>query len=89
MSNSVKVESERDANQTLKFSFNDIDKSLTTTGFLTGLVGRKITQAISTTSAANDTATFTYSESGTTLFAVKVIYTDSTWATMISAERIS
>lgn len=89
MSNSVKAESERDANQTLKFSFNDIDKSLTTNGFLAGLVGRKVVQAISTTTAANDTLTYTFSESGTTLYAIKVIFTDSTYATMISAERIS
>ena len=89
MSNTSKILSVRDPGQTLQSSYNDVDASLTTTGFLTGKVGHKITQTISTTTVSNDTLTFQYSDSGTNLYAIKVIYTDNTYATMISAERIS
>lgn len=89
MSNTSKPLSERDANQTLMAAFNESDHSITTAGFLVGRVGHKITMAISTTSAANDTQTYTFLDNGTTLYALKLIYTDSTYATLVSAERIS
>ena len=89
MSHTVKNLSERDARQTLQLSFNDVDASLTTNGFLVGKVGRKVTLAISTTTVANDTQTFTFLEDGVTLYSLKIIYTDNTYATMLSAERIS
>jgi len=78
-----------DQNQVLKHTYNAVDASLTTAGFLTGKVGRKIVQAISTTSVLNDTITFTYAEGATTLYQIRVIYTDDTYATMISSERIA
>lgn len=87
MAHTVKRLSERDGNQTLQGAFNDVDDSLTTNGYLVGKVGRKIVQAISTTNTAGDTATFTFSEDGITLYTLVIIYTDSTQAVMISAER--
>jgi len=89
MANTTKNFSERDANQTLQHSYNDIDGSLTTAGFLTGKVGRRVTPTISTTSIANDTITYTYSESGSTLYAIKSVYTDGTRTDLVFAERIS
>lgn len=89
MSNTTKGFTDRDANQVQQLVFNDVDASLTTGGFLTGKVGRKIVQTISTTSSPNDTLTFTFSENGIQLYQFKVIYTDSSYSTMISAERIS
>jgi hypothetical protein len=89
MSQTQKSFTERDANQTLQLSFNDVDASITTAGFLTGKIGRKVTQDISTTSSTDDTLTFTFLENGSTLYAIKVIYTDNTYATFVSAERIS
>lgn len=89
MSETSKSLGQYDMPVSIRAVYNNVDASLTTAGFLTGLIGRKVTQAISTTSTSNDTLTFTYSESGTTLYAIKVIYTDSTYATFISAERIS
>jgi hypothetical protein len=89
VSNTTKGLSERDFQQTLKHSYNDIDGSLTTAGFLTGKVGRKVTQTISTTTVSNDTLTFTFSESGIDLYAIKVIYSDATYTTLLSAERTS
>lgn len=89
MSNTIKRLSERDANQTLQGSFNDVDMSLTTNGFLVGKVGRKVSAIISTTSVANDTITYTFSEDGTNLYAYEIIYTDGTRSVLVSAERIS
>lgn len=89
MSNTTKGMSERDANQTLQLSYNEVDASLAIAGFLTGKIGRKVVQTVSTTSVSNDTATFAFSESGTALYSIKIIYSDSTFATMLSAERIS
>lgn len=90
MSNkTVKPTSDRDYQQTLKLSFNDVDDSLTTNGFLIGKVGRKVTATISTTTIPNDTMTYAFSEDGTALYSYKIIYTDGTRATLMSAERIS
>lgn len=87
MANTKKQLSERDANQTLKHSYNDVDGSLTTNGFLVGKVGRKIVQTITTTNVANDTAILDFFEDGVLLYQYKIIYTDGTQATLISAER--
>lgn len=89
MANTQKRLSERDGNQVLQASANDVDGSITTSGFLTGKVGRKVVQTISTTTVPNDTVTFDFQESGTSLYQLKLIYTDSTQAVMLSAERIS
>jgi len=89
MSHTDKPLSNYDHQQTLRGSFNDVDSSITTGSYLTGVVGRKITQTISTTTVTNDTLTFTYTESAIQLYQIQVIYTDATYATMISAERIS
>ena len=90
MSNSTtKNLSQRDGTQTNQIAFNDVDGSFTTNGFLVGLVGRKIVQTISTTNVSGDTVTFYFSENGTPLYALKLIYTDNTQSILISAERIS
>jgi hypothetical protein len=89
MSDSIKTMSDRDASQVQKFVFNDVDKSLTTNGFLVGLVGRKIVQTISTTTVLNDTITFDFQELGISLYQLQVIYTDAAYTTMLSAERIA
>lgn len=68
---------------------SEIDNSLITNGFLVAKVGRKVESVISTTSVSDDTNTLTFSENGTTLYVIKVIYTDDTQSVMISAERIA
>ena len=78
-----------DYEQTLQSSYNDVNATLSVDGFLTGKVGRKVELAISTTTIANDTETYSFSENGTALYALRIIYTDGTRAQMISAERIS
>ena len=86
MSHTVKPFSDLDQNQMFKKSYSDAG-TFAIDGFLSGLVGRKVVQSTSTTTVPNDSITFTFSESGVTLFVLKVIYTDATYATMISAER--
>jgi hypothetical protein len=70
-------------------SFNNVDKSLSTSGFLIAKSGRKITQTISTTNVSNDTLLFDHLEDGVSLYVLKVIYTDGTRTELLSAERIS
>lgn len=84
-----KAPSDLDSSQTLQGAFNDVDSTLSTNGFLVGKVGRKIIVTISTTSIANDTETYAFSENGTALYSLKLIYTDGSRATLLSAERIS
>lgn len=89
MSDTLKPLSTRDSEQTLKHAYNSVDGSLTTNGFLTGLVGRKITLVNDTTTILNDTLLITFSESGTNLYTLKLIFTDGSQSTLMSAERIS
>lgn len=85
----VKAPSDLDSTQNIQRSYNDVNATLSVDGFLTGLVGRKVVLTISTTTIANDTETYAFSENGVALYSIKIIYTDGTRATMISAERIA
>lgn len=87
MAESSKPMSDRDAAQATQFAFNDVDKSVTTNGFLVGKVGHKIVQSITTTTVANDTLIFSYYDNATLLYTYTIIYTDASYSTMISAER--
>lgn len=80
--------SDVDANQALQQSFNQVDASLTTNGFLIGKVGNKITQTISTTTVSNDTSTFNfYCDLTTLLYTYVLVFTDGTQSVLISATR--
>jgi ABC-type amino acid transport substrate-binding protein len=78
-----------DGAQALKGSFNDVNYTLTVDGFLTGLVGRRVDLAITTTTIADDTENYTFSENfgALVLYVYKVVYTDGTRATLLYAER--
>jgi hypothetical protein len=89
MSITQKPLSHLDYEQTMQSSYNDVNATLSVDGFLTGKVGRKVELAISTTTIVDDTETYSFSENGTALYALKIIYTDGSRALMISAERIS
>jgi hypothetical protein len=89
MARTSKGYSNKDSNQVLKASSIDEDGTLSVNGFLAGLVGRKVALALSTTTTLNDTETYTFSESGTTLYQIKIIYTTGSRDLMLSAERIS
>lgn len=90
MSNiSSKPMSNQDPGETQQYTFNDVDRTTTVNGFLVGLIGRRIDLAISTTTIANDTETYSFSENGNALYALKIVYTDGTRTTMLFAQRIS
>ena len=88
MSITQKPLSHLDYEQTLQSSYNDVNATLGVDGFLTGKVGRKIELLISTTTIANDTETYTFSESGTQLYKLRLIYTDGSRGQLISVENI-
>lgn len=79
--------SQKDADQTTREAYNDVDASTTVNGFLVALVGRKVTQTIATTNVANDTAIFAFSENGTALYTITIVYTDATQSLMLTATR--
>jgi hypothetical protein len=83
MSKTAKNLSDRDFQQTLKLSFNDVDASLTTNGFLIAKVGRKVEIDVS----GGSVAVYTFIENGVTLYQYTMTYTDNTRTQLISAER--
>lgn len=87
MADTSKPKSQQDANQTLQYAYNDVDATLSVNGFLVGKVGHKIVQSITTTTLPNDTEVFQFSDSGTPLYTLTIIYTDGSRATFLSAER--
>lgn len=89
MANTTKNMSEKDFQQVLRGAFNDVDKTITTNGFLVGKVGHKVTCTISTTNVANDTETYEFLDSGVSLYQLRVIYTDGGKTQLLSAERIA
>lgn len=89
MAITTKSQSNLDFQQTLKSSYNDVNATLSVDGFLVGKVGNKVTLAISTTTIANDTETYTFLDGATSLYQLKIIYTDGTRELMLSAERIA
>lgn len=89
MDSTTKEPSQLASQNVLRAAFNDVDATLTVNGFLVGKVGRKVEQAISTTTVTDDTETFTFSENGTVLYSIRVIYTTGARSVMLSAERIA
>ncbi len=89
MANTSKKASQKDADNTLRAAYNDSDASIAVSSFLAGKVGRKVALAISTTSIADDTETYTFTESGSTLYVLALVYTDGSRETLLTAERTS
>lgn len=86
---SQKPASDQDATQTQQLAFNDNTFSHLVDGFLSGLVGRRITLTIGTTTIANDTENYAFSENfgANPLLTLQVVYTDGTRTTMLYAQR--
>jgi hypothetical protein len=83
MAKTDKLMSDRDFQQTLKLSFNDVDASVTTNGFLIAKVGRKVEVDVS----GGSVAIYTFKENGVTLYQYTLTYTDASRTTLVSAER--
>lgn len=73
----------------LRSAHNEIDASITTNGFLVGKVGHKVTTALSTTTLANDTVTYSFFDGAVQLYQIKVVYGTTQTVDIVSAERIS
>lgn len=82
-----KSKSDLDSDQTQQAAFNDNTFSHLVDGYLTALVGRRIDLALSTTTVSNDTETYTFSENGTTLLVLQIVYTDGNRTVMLHAAR--
>jgi hypothetical protein len=84
--------SERDGSQALQGSFNTVDKSLTTNGFLVGLVGHKISRIdtaapnLGSAVAGDD---FAFSDNGNLLYTIRILYSDISKSIFTSAERVT
>lgn len=88
MSNSSsKTVTQQSADNAIRESFNDVDKTLSVNGFVTAKVGHKITLSIGTTSITNDTETYSFFDSSTLLYTLVIIYTDGTRNVLVSVER--
>lgn len=87
MAVTTKAISDVDGQQTLQRAFNDSDASHNVNGFLVGVVGRRIDLAVSTTTIANDTETYAFSENSLALYTLQIVYTDGTRSTMLYAVR--
>lgn len=79
----------KDFEQGLRTAYNDINGTTSVDGFLTGVVGRQITQTITTTNTTDDTAVFRFYEDfgSTLLYEYTIVYTDGTQQTLLSATR--
>lgn len=85
----TKRQTDQDMEGSIRSSYNEVDHTLSVNGFLVGNVGHKVTMAVTTTSIASDTETYTFLDGSTQLYQIKVVYTDGTRGTLVSAERVS
>jgi len=79
--------SDLDQQQIFKRLYNDESGTLGVDGFVVGVVGRKIERTVVTTTVTNDTEVFTFSENGSAVYTIKVIYSDASLETLLSVER--
>lgn len=90
MANSTSKQASNLSNENvLRSAHNEVDASITTNGFLVGKVGHKVTAALSTTSIANDTITYTFFDGTVQLYQIRVVYPAAQTLPLVSAERIS
>jgi hypothetical protein len=91
MANTTKQGTRLDADQAIQGAYNDVNSTLGVDGFLTGKVGRRVDLAITDTDLGagetQNTEIYTFSESGTTLYQLTIVYTNSDRSQMVSAER--
>ena len=81
-----------DTAHTLGYAFNPVDNSLTTAGFLVGVIGRKVERS-DTDAGDLDGATagddFLYTENADELYMIRVLYSDVAKTELISVARVS
>lgn len=79
--------SDLDNSQTEQAGFNDNTFAKLVDGYLSALVGRRIDIAITTTTITNDTEVYTFSENGTQLLVLTLVYTDGSRTQLLYAAR--
>ena len=85
MSKTQKPLDQLDYEQAIQSAYNGVDASLTTAGFVVGVVGRKV-ERVDVSTTVED---FKFYENGSLLYTVRVTYTDSSKETLVSAERVA
>jgi hypothetical protein len=83
MANTTKPFSERDGQQTLQASFNDVNSTLEVDGFIVGRVGRRITRTL----VNPTTEDYSFFDNTDLLYTIRIVYTDSTRSDLVSVER--
>lgn len=85
MSETKKPLSERDFQHTLRASYNDTDKSITTSSFLSAKIGHKVEK----TNVSPTVEDYSFYDSGNLLYILRVTYADTLKSEFLSAERIA
>lgn len=85
MNQTNKKISSTDYENALRYSFNDSDKSISTSSFVTAKIGHKIVR----TDIDLVTEQFSYFDNSTLLYTIQIIYTDATQDKIASVERIA
>lgn len=92
MSDTTKPYTPLDANLTLRGAYNAVDKSLQTSGFLTGQVGHKVVRIdtaapdLDGNPAGDD---FSYYDGAILLYTIRILYSDINKEILVSAERVA
>ncbi len=85
MSKTLKTLDQLDYEQVIQSVYNGADASLTTAGFVVGMVGRKV-ERVDVSATVED---FKFYENASLLYTIRVTYTDSSKETLVSAERVA
>ncbi len=83
MSNLVKSNTIIDSDQVLENVYNDSDKTISTSAFITSKLGNKIVRTL----ASATVETYAFYDGSNLLYTLTVTYTDSTLGTISQVER--
>ena len=87
MAETTKKHTDLDYRQAITKSYNKEGGTLGVDGFIAGKVGRRVDLTLTDTNTSNDTEVYSFSESGTQLYEITIVYTDSTREILQSVER--
>lgn len=85
MARTSKKETPYNTGNVLSSTYNSVDKSITTAGFLVGKVGHKIERVIVDTYVDD----YKYYDESTLLYTLRITYSDTAKTEFVSAERVS
>lgn len=84
MANSTtKPASDMSEENVLRGAYNDVDKTLSTSSFITAKLGHKISQAIINPT----TSDWSWYDVAVLLYTIRIIYTDASHTDIVSVER--